>query len=114
MKPSNQFFIPLKQIPRHQKLSIHESAAHLGIDLCQTPHFTCLEDTFITEDGRAIRTYGIAVHCYTKLPPPTDTLIFHYSNLTTEKEKLVKLIQLMHQEQLQLIHVEDVIEDSLL
>jgi hypothetical protein len=42
-----------------------------------------------------------------------DTFIFHYSDLTTEKDELESLVDRMNQGQLQLVHVEDVIEDFL-
>ena len=87
---------------------------YLGIDVFQIPQFSCIESVFITEDQVEIATWGIAVCCKpTSNPSKCNVFTFYYPDLTTEKEELLRLINLMNREQLQLIHVEDVIEDYL-
>jgi transcriptional regulator with XRE-family HTH domain len=86
----------------------------MGIDMYQIPKFSCYESRFVTEDMEEIRTYGIEVCCQTAMTrSECDTFIFHYSDLTTEKDELESLVDRMNQGQLQLVHVEDVIEDFL-
>jgi hypothetical protein len=87
---------------------------YLGIDVFQIPQFSCIESGFITEDQVEIATWGIEVCCKTTSnPSKCNVFTFYYPDLTTEKEELLRLIDLMNREQLQLIHVEDVIEDYL-
>ncbi len=86
----------------------------LGIDINQIPRFSCYESLLVTEDIDEVLTYGIAVCCQaTMILAACDTFAFLYSDLTTDKDALVSLVELMNRERLGLIHVEDVIEDFL-
>lgn len=86
----------------------------LGIDMYQIPRFSCYEGILVTEDMDEVPTYGIEVCCQANMiPTECGTFTFLYSDLTTEKDALVSLVELMNREQLELIHVEDVIEDFL-
>ena len=86
----------------------------LGIDMNQIPRFSCYEGFLVTEDMDKARTYGIAVCCQANMNlTECGTFTFLYSDLSTEKDALVSLVELMNREQLELIHMEDVIEDFL-
>ena len=86
----------------------------LEIDMYQIPRFSCYESFLVTEDMDEALTYGIEVCCQANANlTECNSFTFLYSDLTTEKDALVSLVELMNREQLELIHVEDVIEDYL-
>lgn len=86
----------------------------MGIEPDQVPRFFCYENQIITEDAEEIHTWGIAVCSATNaVLSPSGTFIFYYSNLTTQKDALANLVDLMNRDHLELVHVEDVIEDFL-
>lgn len=86
----------------------------MGIDTNQIPRFSYYENRLVTEDMEEVRTYGIAVCSKTNMVQAENgTFTFHYSDLTTKKDELANLVDLMNREQLSLAHVEDVIEDFL-
>lgn len=82
----------------------------IGIDVNMIPNYSCYEERIITEDNEVVRTYGIAV-CSKASKTACGKFVFHYSNLTTQIDELISLVDLMNQGELQLTHVEDVIED---
>ena len=82
----------------------------MGIDVNMIPSYFCYEDQIVTEDKEVVRTYGIAV-CSKASAMSCGIFVFHYSNLTTQVDELISLVNLMNQGELQLTHVEDVIED---
>ena len=87
---------------------------YMGIDVFQIPQFSCIESVFITEDQVEIAIWGLAICCKATMNSSSlDAFTFHYPDLSTDKEKLLSMIDLMNHEQLQLIHAEDVIEDYL-
>ena len=85
----------------------------MEIDVYQIPKYVCYESLYVTEDAEEVSTYGIAINCQTVTSSVCGAFRFHYSHLTTEKDELERLVNLMNREQLQLIHAEDVIEDFL-
>ena len=82
----------------------------LGIDVNMIPSYSYYEKRIVMEDKKVVRTYGIAV-CSKASAMACGKFVFHYSNLTTKKDELISLVNLMNQGELQLTHVEDVIED---
>lgn len=88
------------------------STEFLKIDKNQIPMFSYYENCIVTEDMGEVRTWGIAVCSKTNtILSESGTFTFYYSNLTTEKDDLVDLVDLMNREKLSLAHVEDVIMD---
>ena len=64
-------------------------------------------------DGKTYTSYGIAAYAQAELNAPA-MVIASINNITTDRKKLMELVQNCNLQKLSLIHLDDVVEDFLI
>lgn len=92
----------------------------LGINLIdltkvfsEYPQYILTESILVANADTSILTYNIEVYFPELSCDSDDGYVFRYANLSTNKEDVERLVDLMNTLHLSVYHVEDVIEDFL-
>ena len=70
-------------------------------------------ETHEPADGNTYPSYGIAAYAQAELNA-SATVIASINNITTDRKRLMELVQLCNLQKLSLIHLNDVVEDFLI